>query len=203
MIKQCSAQLAPIWTRVLNRSLLDGVVPLEWKTSTLVPIPKLNLPSVKNDLRPVALTDLLIKCFGRLFATLLIPQVRPHWDSLQVTYQQGHSVVDAVATLLQTLYSHLEKQGSYSRALYVDFSSAFNTISSLMLTRLLIEMNVNTHLIHWIVSFLTDRRQRVRFKDTMSSYITTNTGVPQGCVLSPLLFTTYTSNCRTCQRTVP
>ncbi|KAL0154227.1 hypothetical protein M9458_050481, partial [Cirrhinus mrigala] len=47
----------------------------------------------------------------------------------------------------------------------------------------------------WITSFLTDRQQLVRLGKSMSSSRTTNTGAPQGCVLSPLLFSLYTNDC--------
>lgn len=59
-------------------------------------------------------------------------------------------------------------------------------------------MNVNAKLILWINDFLTGRHQYVKFHNTKSGKIVTNTGAPQGCVLSPILFTLYTSDCR-CQ----
>ena len=46
------------------------------------------------------------------------------------------------------------------------------------------------------MQFLVGRKQCVKFKDAMSSMITTNTGAPQGCCSSPILFTLYTSDCR-------
>lgn len=59
-------------------------------------------------------------------------------------------------------------------------------------------MIVSSNFILWINNFLTLSSQYVNFKDTKSSVITTNVGVPQGCVLSPILFTTYTSDCVCC-----
>jgi hypothetical protein len=93
-------------------------------------------------------------------------------------------------------YSHLDKPNSAAQLIYIDFSSAFNTISPLILSQKLREMKVNPYLNLWLCSFLTERVQRVRFNTTISSDIITNTGAPQGCVLSPLLFTLYTSDCR-------
>ena len=43
---------------------------------------------------------------------------------------------------------------------------------------------------------MTDRPQQVRIGNTLSEVLVTNTGAPQGCVLSPVLFTTYTADCR-------
>ena len=57
-------------------------------------------------------------------------------------------------------------------------------------------MNVNSHLALWIHEFLMCRPQYVKFLNACSNTLITNTGAPQGCVLSPSLFTLYTSDCK-------
>ncbi|KAI3363725.1 hypothetical protein L3Q82_001339 [Scortum barcoo] len=53
----------------------------------------------------------------------------------------------------------------------------------------------NTYLCHWIRDFLTNMPQVVRIWDNTSSTLVLSTGTPQGCVLSPALFTLFTSDC--------
>ncbi|KAI5086525.1 gastrula zinc finger protein XlCGF28.1-like [Silurus meridionalis] len=48
---------------------------------------------------------------------------------------------------------------------------------------------------HWILDFLTERPKSVRIGNSISSTTTLSTGGPQGCVLSPLLFTLLTHDC--------
>ncbi len=50
-------------------------------------------------------------------------------------------------------------------------------------------------LCNWILDFLTGRSQSVRVGRNTSSTTTLSTGAPQGCVLSPLLFTLLTHDC--------
>uniref|UniRef100_A0A8C2HFC2 Reverse transcriptase domain-containing protein n=1 Tax=Cyprinus carpio TaxID=7962 RepID=A0A8C2HFC2_CYPCA len=57
------------------------------------------------------------------------------------------------------------------------------------------QLGLNTSLCNWLLDFLTGRPQAVRVGSNTSSNITLNTGVPQGCVLSPLLFTLLTHDC--------
>ena len=79
----------------------------------------------------------------------------------------------------------------------MDFSSAFNlNIQPHVLFGKLRGMNVNPDLILWINDFLTNISQRVRLMQSVSETVHTNTGAPQGCVLSPVLFTLYTSDLR-------
>ncbi len=74
--------------------------------------------------------------------------------------------------------------------LFIDFISAFNTIIPQQLIHKLVQLGLNTSLCNWLLDFLTGRPQAVRV-----STITLNTGAPQGCVLSPLLFTLLTHVC--------
>ncbi len=55
--------------------------------------------------------------------------------------------------------------------------------------------SVPTSICQWINIFLTDKQQLVRLGKYTSSTRTISTGAPQGCVLSPLLFSLYTNDC--------
>ncbi|KAK3523131.1 hypothetical protein QTP86_020215, partial [Hemibagrus guttatus] len=79
--------------------------------------------------------------------------------------------------------------------LFIDFSSAFNTTIPQHLTEKLSLLGINTSLCNWILDFLTGRPQSVWIGNSTSSATTLNTGAPQGCVLSPLLFTLLTHDC--------
>ncbi len=59
----------------------------------------------------------------------------------------------------------------------------------------LTQLSMPTSIFQWITSFLTDRQQLVRLGKLSSSTRTISTGAPQGCVLSPLLFSLYTNDC--------
>ncbi len=96
---------------------------------------------------------------------------------------------------LHYVLQHLDRPGAYVRILFVDFSSAFNTIIPNRLLPKLTQLSVPTSVCQWINSFLTDRQQLVRLGKYTSSTCTISTGAPQGCVLSPLLFSLYTNDC--------
>ncbi len=64
-----------------------------------------------------------------------------------------------------------------------------------LLSDKLTQLSVPTSICQWITSFLTDRQQLVRLGKLASRTLTISTGAPQGCVLSPLLFSLYTNDC--------
>ncbi|KAI5620345.1 hypothetical protein C0J50_20115 [Silurus asotus] len=74
--------------------------------------------------------------------------------------------------------------------------SAFNTIIPSKLLAKLANLGINTSTCNWILDFLTNRPQQIRSGFICSNTITLNTGVPQGCVLSPFLYFLFTSHCR-------
>ncbi|KAK3519114.1 hypothetical protein QTP70_016310, partial [Hemibagrus guttatus] len=119
----------------------------------------------------------------------------PLLDPLQFAYRANRSVDDAVNMGLHFILQHLDKSGTYVRLLFVDFSSAFNTIIPTLLQTKLTQLSVPSSICQWITSFLTDRHQLVKLGKFMPNSRTTSTGAPRGCVLSPLLFSLYTNDC--------
>ncbi|KAI3352083.1 hypothetical protein L3Q82_020909 [Scortum barcoo] len=172
-LKVCADQLADVFADIFNLSLLQSVVPTCFKETIIVPVPKKTKILCLNDYRPVALTSTIMKCFER----------------------PNRSTEDAIALTLHTALSHLDQRDKKMRMLFIDYSSAFNTIVPSKLITKLRDLGLNSALCDWILNFLTGRPQAVRMGSTTSSTLTLNTGAPQGCVLSPLLYSLFTHDC--------
>ncbi len=134
-------------------------------------------------------------CFDKLVRDYICSVLPASLDPLQFAYCSNHSTDDATAFTLHTALSHLENKNTYVRMLFVDYCSAFNTIVPATLGVKLQTLGLNRSLCSWILDFLTGRSQVVRMGNNTSSPLIRNTGAPQGCVLSPLLYSLYTHDC--------
>uniref|UniRef100_A0A669DSV3 Reverse transcriptase domain-containing protein n=1 Tax=Oreochromis niloticus TaxID=8128 RepID=A0A669DSV3_ORENI len=143
-----------------------------------------------------------MKSFERLVLSYLKTLTAPLLDPLQFAYRANRSVDDAINMALHFILQHLDSPGTYARILFVDFSSAFNTILPDHLQGNLSQMNVPDPICRWITDFLTDRKQHVRLGKNVSDSRTISTSSPQGCVLSPLLFSLYTNCCTSTHQSV-
>ena len=119
-------------------------------------------------------------------------------DQFQFAYRNNRSVDDAVVIGLFHVLKHLDSPNTYARILFVDFSSAFNTIIPSKLFDKIQSLGVPQSMCLWILDFLLNRPQVVKIGDNLSSSVTLSTGTPQGCVLSPMLYTLFTHDCLSC-----
>ncbi len=193
-LKSYADQLAPIFTQIFNRSLELCKVPSCFKRSTIIPVPKKPKITGLTDYRPLALMSVTLKSFERLVLAYLKDTTVPLLDPLQFAYR-ANRYMDAVNMGQHFILQHLDRPGTYVRILFVDFSSAFNTIIPNRLLPKLTQLSVPTSVCQWIISFSTDRKQLVRLGKYTYSTHTISTGAHQGCVLSPLLFSLYTNDC--------
>ncbi len=195
VLKDCAAQLMDVLTDIFNTSLSQTVVPTCLKSTTIIPVPKKSPVSCQNDYHPIALTPIMMKCFERLVMHKIKTSLPNTLDPLQFAYRPNRSTDDAISSTLHLALTHLENKDSYVRMLFINFSSAFNTIIPQQLINKLNLLGLNASLCNWILDFLTGRPQSVRVGHNTSSTTTLSTGAPQGCELSPLLFTLLTQDC--------
>ncbi len=151
VLRSCADQLAGLFTSIFNESLATSVVSTSFKKSIIIPVPKNNKPSCLNDYRPVALTSIVMKVFERLVKSHISSSIPVTLDPLQFAYRPNRSTDDAISHILHSSLTHIDSSnGNYARLLFIDYSSAFNTIVPIKLTNKLTGLGLNTTLCDWI-----------------------------------------------------
>lgn len=117
----------------------------------------------------------------------------PLLDRLQFAYRANRCLNDAVNLGLHYMLQHLNSTGTYTRVLFVDFSSAFNTLVPEILQVKLSQLSMPDPISWWIRDSCQIRNSSCSKKNTSGTW-KLSTEVPQGCVLLPLLFSLYTNH---------
>ncbi len=129
VLRSCADQIAGLFTSIFNESLATSVVPTSFKKYVIIPVPKNSKPSCLNDYRPVALTSIVMKVYERLLKNHICSSIPASLDPLQFAYCPNRSTDDAISQVLQSSLTHIDsKNGNYVRLIFIDYSSAFNTI---------------------------------------------------------------------------
>jgi len=197
LFKQCSDELSVIIANLANRSFATGQFPASMKSGLVTPLikkPGLDVSDYKN-FRPITNLSTVSKLLERLALARLKPHIAasPNFCALQSAYRGAHSTETALVKVVDDLLTAIDA-GSVVALVGLDISAAFDTVShSVLLRRLDIEFGITGAPLQWIASYLSGRSVSVRVGKSTSPSILTGSGVPQGSVLGPILFTTYIS----------
>ena len=88
-------------------------------------------------------------------------------------------------------WSEAIDQGKEICAVFFDLKKAFDSVPHKALSHKLQSIDLNSHILRWICSYLTNRKQFVALNGAKSTTCQVMSGVPQGSVLGPLLFLVY------------
>nr|CAI5863097.1 unnamed protein product [Callosobruchus analis] len=198
MIKMCLPTLLPYITHIINSCLESGYFPKRWREAIVIPVPKNSSPSNFNDLRPISLLPLFSKLLEKIVQTQLVSYCNELSiiPSHQSGFRAGHSTNTALLNITDNIFRALDKKMA-SVLISLDFSKAFDTIDHGLLCAKLQYYGLDETSIHFFRSYLSDRVQRVKIEEKLSCSKHISSGVPQGSILGPLLFTIYTADFHT------
>ena len=138
----------------------------------------------------------LSKLLERLVAKQLVDYLTRSklLPNLQSTYRAHHSTETAVLRVLSDILRAIDN-GDLAMLTLLDLSAAFDTVDhATLLRRLELSYGIGGTVLNWFRSFLDDRTQYVRCGTSRSRRSSIQCGVPQGSVLSAILFLLYTAD---------
>ena len=198
MLKELSETGKKTLLRVLNKSLLSGQVPTAWRRANIIPIHKKGKPPEQPaSYRPISLTSCICKLAERLLQSRLayLLEVNDVLVPEQAGFRAGRCTEEQIARLGQDIMDALEAKPTEKTVMVaVDMSAAYDRVHRPSLLYKMMDLDVPPCMIRWIKSLLADRRARVLWEETASNEMKVREGLPQGGVLSPLLWLCYSND---------
>ena len=105
-------------------------------------------------------------------------------------FRAGHSCTTQLLELMEDFTDFYEEEVPFD-CIYLDFAKAFDRVPHQRLLTKVYNLGIRGNIFNWIKDFLSDRRQRVVINNTSSDWTNVVSGIPQGSVLGPILFTIF------------
>lgn len=199
VLKMCAFELAPVLCRLFKLCLKSGECPSSWKSAHVVPVPKKGDRTNPSNYRPIAITPIMCKVFESIVSDSMLSflQTQSFLSDHQYGFQKCRSVADLLSFVCNLWAQTLDRFGE-SVAVALDISKAFDRVWHDALINKLRSIGIHPSLVSWIENFLSERSIAVRVDGVLSDFHAVNSGVPQGCVLSPLLFLVFINDLLSC-----
>ena len=182
--------------KLFTSSIQLGYIPTAWKVATLRMLLKPDkLPSLTTSYRPISLISSIMKLFERVIEQRL----RSHLEHIgfinkhQSGFRRAKSTDDHLFRLSQSIMESFNR-GEHVVAAFLDVEKAFDNVWHNGLRYKIFQLDLPTKMTRWLSDFLVGRLIQVNVNNFFSNQINPKAGVPQGSVLSPLLFLIYVND---------
>ena len=195
LLKTIKQELCKPLTIIINQMIETGVYPEKFKISKITPIYKKNERTNIANYRPISLLPTLSKIFERVIHTQLYTYFDENklLSEQQYGFREKHSTELAAVKLVDYI-NHEMDIGNTPEAIFIDLSKAFDTLNFDILIHKLQFYGLSGNSLALMKSYVTGRMQYVLFNKTKSDLAIITTGIPQGSILGPLLFSIYVND---------
>ena len=186
--------------RLFNRSWIEETVPNDWKVGLVVPICKPGkCLEDKASYRPITMLSCIGKLIGRLVNKRLqwVLEDRKLLSNTQCGFRPNRSTYEQIVCL-ENFISRAYKNREIVKVVFVDMKGAFDTVWHNAVLYKLKCLGIHGRMLGWLKSYLSARRFTVLYEGEESAEGVISSGVPQGGILSPLLFNILMSDIAKC-----
>uniref|UniRef100_A0A3B3C2G3 Reverse transcriptase domain-containing protein n=1 Tax=Oryzias melastigma TaxID=30732 RepID=A0A3B3C2G3_ORYME len=179
-------------TYICNLSIQTGVFPEGMKRAKVIPIYKSDDQCDLKNYRPISLLSQFAKILEKLFHKRLYNYLENHniLCEQQYGFRPNRTTTLALIDLVENISNAIDNK-QYAIGVFLDLTKAFDTINHHLLLRKLYCYGIRGVAFSWIKSYIENRQQYVHINGVDSELQIVTCGVPQGSVLSPLLFIIY------------
>ncbi len=190
ILKECAHQLAPSLHYLFTKSLKISQVPAEWKLANIIPIHKKGNKNHVENYRPISLLSIVSKTLERCVLNHISHHIQSNIHSAQFGFVSGRSCATQLLSILNIIGKNLDK-GLQTDVVFMDIAKAFDTVDHSKMLQKLREFGFSGSVLLWLKNYLSGRFQRVTVHGATSQSLPITSGVPQGSLLSPFLFSVY------------
>ena len=185
----------------VNMCYFNNVIPSVWRVSIISPIPKSSSkdPCVPLNYRGIS----LLSCFYKMYTSLLNMRLANYCETSgyladeQNGFRSGRSCQDHIYSLSSVIRNR-KSDGNDTYCAFVDLKKAFDWVPrDLLLYKLATSFDIHGRLFNTLSTIFESSSAKLRLNGSLTQSFNVSSGVKQGDIISPLLFSLYLNDLAT------